>query len=217
MPIRTIPKNYRNVTGIVASTKAVGPAQFESTLERDFLTLLEFTPEVRHFEVQPVTLTWHDGERERRYTPDALVFFKRQGGTEPTPQLYEVKYRSDLHALWPELRPRLKAGLRFARAQGWRFKLATEVEIRTPYLQNARFLLPFVRRGPPPTGNMDLLDRTLVALGDADAETLLQSACRDEWNRARLLPALWYLVGTGQFGADLQSPLTMTSRLWSKG
>ena len=53
--------------------------------------------------------------------------------------------------------------------------------------------------------------------GEADVQTLLQVTCRDEWNRARLLPALWYLVGTFQFGADLNAPLTMTSRLWSKG
>ncbi|MFC6840845.1 hypothetical protein [Xanthomonas theicola] len=39
--------NYRNVTGIVASRKAPVPAQFESTLERDFLTLLEFAPNVQ--------------------------------------------------------------------------------------------------------------------------------------------------------------------------
>ena len=56
MPIRKIKKNYRNVTGIFASTKAVGEAQFESTLERDFLRLLEFSPDVARFEVQLLTL-----------------------------------------------------------------------------------------------------------------------------------------------------------------
>lgn len=47
MPVRKIAKSYRNVTGIVAAAKAAGPAQFESTLERDFLTRLEFSPYVR--------------------------------------------------------------------------------------------------------------------------------------------------------------------------
>lgn len=51
MPMRSVPKNYRNVTGIVASGKAEGPEQFESTLERDFLALLEFSPSVWRFEV----------------------------------------------------------------------------------------------------------------------------------------------------------------------
>ena len=42
MPVRKIPKNYRNVTGVASHHKATGRAQFESTLERDFLTLLKF-------------------------------------------------------------------------------------------------------------------------------------------------------------------------------
>lgn len=216
MPVRKIAKSYRNVTGIIAAAKAAGPAQFESTLERDFLTRLEFSPHVRTFEAQPVTLRWHDGERERRYTPDALVHFKPRHGAEPTPLLCEVKYRSDLREQWFDFKPKFRAAIRFARAQGWRFKLMTETDIRTPYLGNARFLLPFVRRGPPPTDDMDVLDRTLSELGEADVQTLLQAACRDEWNRAQLLPALWYLVGTFHFGADLHAPLTMASRIRSK-
>jgi len=143
MPVRKIAKSYRNVTGIVAAAKAAGPAQFESTLERDFLTQLEFSPYVRNFEAQPVTLRWHDAERERRYTPDVLVYFKAQHGIEPTPLLREVKYRSDLREQWLDLKPTFRAAVRFARAQGWRFKLVTEAEIRTPYLENARFVREF--------------------------------------------------------------------------
>ncbi|QHG88224.1 TnsA endonuclease N-terminal domain-containing protein [Xanthomonas sp. NCPPB 1638] len=216
MPVRKIPKNYRNVTGITAARKADGPAQFESTLERDFLTLLEFSPEVRLFEVQPVALSWRDGIRERRYTPDVLVRFQHQHGAEPTPLLYEVKYRTDLRADWAELRPKFRAAVRFAKAQGWRFKLITEREIRTPYLDNARFLLPYVLQVPPPAEDMDLLDEALQALREADVEGLLQAASRDEWTRARLMPAAWYLVGIRHFSADLHAPLTMHSRLWNK-
>lgn len=216
MPVRRIPKNYRSVTGITAARKAVGQAQFESTLERDLLTLLEFSPEVRQFEVQPVTLTWSDGTRKRRYTPDALALFEHQSGVEPTPMLYEIKYRDDLRAGWKELRLKFRAAVRFAKAQGWRFKLITEREIRTPYLANAQFLLTFVRQGPPPVEDMDLLDSALLDLREADIDSLLQAVCRDEWNRARLMPALWYLIGTFHFGADLHVPLTMKSRLWNK-
>lgn len=42
MPIRKIPKNYRNITGIAPHNKAVGAAAYESSLERDFLILLAF-------------------------------------------------------------------------------------------------------------------------------------------------------------------------------
>lgn len=60
MPVRKVPKNYRNVTGLAAAEKSAGAAQFESTLERDFLALLEFSPEVERFEVQPLKIEWHD-------------------------------------------------------------------------------------------------------------------------------------------------------------
>lgn len=216
MSVRKIPKNYRNVTGLLASGKADTPAQFESTLERDFLTLLEFSPDVSSFDVQPLSLAWNDDGRERRYTPDVLVRFKKSNGAQRAPLLCEVKYRSELKANWSELRPKLKAGVRHARTQGWRFKLMTETEIRTAYLRNAQFLLPFIRRGSPHADHMDLLDRTLGDLRETDVEGLLQAVCRDEWHRASLLPALWYLVGTFQFGADLQAPLTAKSRIWSK-
>ncbi|CBJ44349.1 hypothetical protein V4C85_03805 [Ralstonia solanacearum] len=47
MPVRKVPKNYRNVTGIAAHRKAEGAAMFESTLERDFIALLEQRPNSR--------------------------------------------------------------------------------------------------------------------------------------------------------------------------
>jgi len=42
MVARSIPKNYRNVTGRFASAKNQNLIGFESTLEKDFFLLLEF-------------------------------------------------------------------------------------------------------------------------------------------------------------------------------
>ena len=78
MPVRTIPKNYRNVTGIAASPKAGGAAQFESTLERDFLSLLEFSPEVEVIDPQPVKIEWLDtNDRQRSYPYTGFPFMGR--------------------------------------------------------------------------------------------------------------------------------------------
>lgn len=215
MPVRKIPKNYRNVTGIAAHAKADGPAMFESTLERDFIALLEFDPAVETFEVQPLTLDWSDSDgKPRRYTPDVLATFNTpQGHRSKT--LYEVKYRDELRNDWSELRPKLRAAVHFAHTQGWRFKIITEIEIRTPYLDNAKFLLPFVRQGPAEEAHMDLLDDRLQQLHRTTPADLLATVFQDQWNQARLLPSLWYLVGTRQIGADLSSKLTMTSPIWS--
>ncbi len=54
MPVCKIPKNYRNVTGVASDNKAMGKAVLESTLERDFHTLLEFYPTIKSFEAQSI-------------------------------------------------------------------------------------------------------------------------------------------------------------------
>lgn len=117
MPVRRIPKNYRNVTGIAAHRKAEGQAMFESTLERDFITLLEFDPAIETFEVQPLVLDWiDDAGGAHGYTPDALATFKLHDHRSKV--LYEVKYRSELAQHWPELRPKFRAAVRFACSHG---------------------------------------------------------------------------------------------------
>lgn len=212
MPVRTIPKNYRNVTGVAASIKSVGPAQFESTLERDFLALLEFSPEVERFEVQPLTIEWRDADgKRRRYTPDTLVHFRPDLGLRPW--LCEVKYRADLRAHWSELRPKLRQGLRRAKRNGWRFRLITEREVRTTYLTNARFLAPFRFH--------DITDaaaeRLLTVLRTNQPTTpagLMQALAADPAARAAWLPLLWQLMAHHRVQADLDVALTMESRIW---
>jgi hypothetical protein len=214
MPIRKIPKNYRNVTGIAAHAKAGGAAQFESTLERDFISLLEFSPEVSAFDVQPIVLEWFDSKgKSHTYTPDTLVSFRKKDGLVPTPWLCEVKYRDELREKWLELRPKFKAAVRFAKAQGWRFRIVTEEEIRTPYLANVRFLMRY--RLPYPDANlMQIAVDRLAEMRETDAEGLIKAIYHDEWNQAMMLSVIWYLVATFQIGADLHQPLTMKSRIW---
>lgn len=212
MPVRRIPKNYRNVTGNAAHSKAVGGAAFESTLERDFLVLLEFSPEVSQFEVQPVTIQWfNDQGKQRQYTPDVLVSYV--SGNSPT--LFEVKYRSDLKKDWAILRRKFKAAIQYTKSLGWRFRIATEVEIRTPYLANAQFLLPFLRRNSGLPSDETLLKSALASLTEATPANLLSHITNDDQQRARLLPALWRMIGLREIGADLDQPIDMNSRLWS--
>ena len=216
MAVRKIKKNHRNVTGIAAHRKSIGAAEFESTLERDLLLLLEFSPDIKNFEVQPVRIDWEDDEgKARSYTPDVLIVYGRDHPGERTPLLCEVKYRSDLRENWFSLKPKFKAAVHFAAERGWRFKIMTEKEIRTPYLENLRFLCPHVRQGPESPEKMEMIDQALIRLGTTTPDALTRSVCTDEWNRAALLPTLWYLIGTFQIGIDLQQPLTMTSPIWN--
>jgi len=143
MPVRIIPKNYRSLTGLVSNTRTQSMAAFESSLERDFLVLLDFDPDVEFYEEQPLTITYADERgRRRTYTPDVFVRYRidpLQAKPNP-PLLCEVKYRDDLRQHWTDYRPKFRAAGRYARQQGWRFRVVTERHIRTPYLDNVKFL-----------------------------------------------------------------------------
>jgi hypothetical protein len=139
MPVRRVPRNYRSVTAKLASKKNGRIVHCESTLERDFFLLQEFDQRVVSYEEQPVRIDFVRDGKKTQYVPDARVEY-----VSATPALCEIKYRSELREKWRDLRPALKAGRRLAKARGERFKIFTEREIRTPFLQNARMLLPFL-------------------------------------------------------------------------
>lgn len=213
MPIRKVPKNYRNVTGLAAAGKSVGAAQFESTLERDFLALLEFALEVERFEVQPLKIEWRgDGGAVRTYTPDVLVEFKQD--LNRSPWLCEVKYRADLKKNWHDLHPKFLHAIRYAKQRGWRFRLVTETEIRTPYLANVRFLTPFKFREIP-EADVELVLTSLRSIGKTTPASLAQSLSADAWRQAEMLPVIWHLMAHHRIGADLQRELAMDSAIWS--
>jgi tRNA-I(6)A37 modification enzyme miaB len=142
MPVRKIPKNYRNITGMAAHSKSVGCAAYESSLERDFLSLLEFCPDVIRFEVQPVSIEWFDDSgKKHMYTPDILVHYKPS--RQPvTIILYEVKYRSDLRKNWSVLQPKFKAARAFCRQKGWSSKWSLKLKFIQSIFKTCDFCCP---------------------------------------------------------------------------
>ena len=213
MPVRKIPKNYRNITGVHASDKSIGEAQFESTLERDFVTVLEFSPDIDQFEVQPVTIKWQTSDQvHHKHTPDALIYFKPE--INRIPWLCEVKYRSDIAKNWAEYKPKFKQGIHLAKEHGWRYKIITEVEVRTPFLGNWQFLMRFKTIKPTDTAISSILHR-LSEQQTSTPSALLTSLATDKYAQAELIPTLWHLIANRLIGADLQIELTMQSSIWS--
>lgn len=102
MSARKIPIGTRSVTG----KHAMGGAAYESSLERDLITLFQFDRKVEKVITQPVTISYvDDGGKARRYTPDVLVWYwKDSASTEGVKDLLcEVKYRDELAEKFPEL------------------------------------------------------------------------------------------------------------------
>jgi hypothetical protein len=212
MPVRKIPKNYRYITGVISSQKAVGEAGFEASLERDFLLLLEFDPSVKAFEVRPLYVYWRDQSGgHRRYTPDCRVDYV-DGLRKPT--IFEIKPRCCLWADWNELRQTYRAAVHETALEGFRFKILTEKEIRTTYLNCVKFLLPFVRRGTD-HASQQLVLTTIDKVRVTTPRELMARISDTPLKRALLIPSLWYLIGTFQIYSDLTKPLTMDSKIES--
>ena len=219
-PVRKIPNNHRSITGLVASRTASGLKAFESSLERDFFLLLEFDCNVFNYIEQPIKIPYKGKDsRMHTYTPDVLVVYSQDKSTNkwPTPELCEIKYREDFFQQWPAAHLKYRAATRFAREKGWQFRIITEKEVRTPLLQNARFLLTYRRSEKDIDWKMCrvMIDK-LNELRIATPEGLLLALYHDPINRAQALPILWFLIGSGFIGVNLFSPLTMSCQIWSQ-
>lgn len=217
-PARTIGMGHRSVRGMV-QVKGASIAH-ESTLERDLLTILDFMPSAQRVRGQPITIPFRDPvtHKPRRYTPDVAVDFVGPNAAQPstaaaTPMIYEVKYRADLIAQWPRLKPAFLAARAHAREQGATFKILTEREIRTPLLANVTFLRPYLRRAEH-DGFEETLIATLMAYEEATPEIVLLASFCDEHSRLQALPHLWRLLAQGRIEADLTLELTMNTPIW---
>ena len=218
MPVRKLNRTYsRSVSGVKYAEKASRQIGFESTLERDFIYLLEFDYNVEYFEEQPLKIEYFGVDRKlRSYTPDFFVRYVNH--SEPAawfqPMLFEIKYRADLWKNWKELKPKFQAAVRFAAQKGWRFKILTEKEIRTPYLTNAKFLLNY-RKTPGEMGLIDTLQDTISELRVTTPSEIIAAATLDRKRGAELLHVLWYMVSTEMIGCDFNNELTMNTEIWA--
>ena len=210
-PVRRIGVQSRSITGTMPDGN-----RYESALERDFMLLLQFDPSVDIYTPQPLTLRYQDSNGNHHpYTPDGLIEWRRDLPVhDPRPLLVEIKYREAFQGEWRAWRQRIRAARRYAQERGWAFEIFTETDIRTPLLDNARFLLPYLRRSEAPETESQLLDR-LFYLVETTPRELVESVCKEKWSQAALLPVLWQLLGQRRIGCDFTEPITMQSQIYS--
>lgn len=214
--IRNVKSNGFTAPGKIPSTKNSSMIQYESGLEKDFAYFLEFSSGIKRFVEQPVKIEFTaPNGKPASYTPDFLAYYSDQPEFKNLkPTLFEVKTRKHLKKNWSELKPKFLAALRYCDTQGWNFKIITEQELNTPYVQNAKFLAPYMRRTP----GIGLINNVFDALHEledsATPANVIAIASNDFYRKAALVPALWYLIATRQIQCDLDNPLTMDSEIW---
>lgn len=134
-PSREIVTGRRDcITGEVPSGKpgmGYRMVAYEGLLARHFILLMEQDDAVLRYQEEPTAFRWHDGVRQRSYTPDFAVEIDdgRNIAVEVKPMKRVIR------SGWDGIRPRVEAGARAAGYDG--FELWTEVEIDALRVANA--------------------------------------------------------------------------------
>lgn len=200
--MRRIPLSHRShITGF--QPLATGTAEHESALERDCVTRTSFLFPTASIVSQPVTLTFRDGAKMRRYTPGFLV--RRTDGKG---RLIEVKYRAELRSRWNGYGPAFAAARAWARDNNASFRIATERHIRGTTLDNAKRLLPL--RAAPVDVNTA---RLVVAAIREDTSPTFGRVLSALPNRRAGLTTLWRLIARREVLVDLRSAISLEALL----
>jgi hypothetical protein len=193
-PVRGFPRfqGQRNNTGLWWSATVGAHVGFESWLERDHLTLLDFDPAVVAISSQPMRLWWNDDGRWRSHVPD--YFARRVDGTGAV----------------VDVRPAGRVGARdavvFAAtgaacvSAGWAFELVHEPD--AVLMANVRWLAGYRH---PRCHRPQLW----AAVRDVFTEaTPLMAGAAAIGDPLFSLPALFHLLWRGRLHADLTVPLS---------
>lgn len=209
MPVRKIPPKHLGLTGMLKGRNGDHVA-FESSLERDFIQLMLFNPDVTSIEEQPVCIPVPNGIGfGKNYVPDFLVHYGKK-----RPRLVEVKPSEDLSAGRKRFEDRFRAAKDFARSHGWIFEVWTDREIRIPRLAWAQFLLPFREQ----SADQSMSDRLRSFLSEA-RQPLSVSCALEPYRENReqygaSLRAVWCLLAAGTLTADFDAPVGLDIEIW---
>lgn len=213
---RKIKPTRRSVSGVYPF-RGDEPVEYESTLERDFLIRTDALKGVVGVVPQPVQMPFtHINGRTYTYTPDFLVFYSAGSALHDEltpPQLIEVKYRDDLKNNWHELKPKFKAAARFAREQGYVFKLMDEHRIRDQFFKNVVYLQRYKRL------SFDLIDSDWIVgnvakMGMATFDYVVGRHFIGQKDKAIGITHVWHLLAIGRLTCDMSVPFSPMMELW---
>jgi len=201
-PVRKIGLSHRSITGKYFSRKTGTMHVFESALERDWLTLLEFDNEVLSYTTQPVKIFYeHDG-KAATYTPDVIAYYQEE--LRRKPMLCEVKYQAELLEKQSYYEPKFAAATQYAHNNGWSFATINEQQVRTVYLENLKLLSRYQQTNI----NKEVAETVLQKL--AYALPITQVTGGDP----KLLYAVWQLLAAQRIKCDMQTKITMNTIIW---
>ena len=221
MKNRKIGYTYSSVSGHFAfrNKKSIS---FESTLERDLLTVLEFNSSVFDVTEQPLTIEYtNKNGRAVTYTPDFLVQFEEPNEMvcinkiSRKPWLIEVKPREILKKEWDKLKPKFKIAIKYARENDLIFKVFDETRIRTSYLERIKFLNRYKRMEVDSLWK-EWVFQGLEALGGHSTidELIVFKFRGGKVDEKLALGVIYHLISRKIIKADITENLNMQTEIW---
>lgn len=206
---RNISANNFSLTGHITSIKRNDQVDFESSLERDYIYLLEFDDRVRYYYEQPIKIEFGN----RYYIPDFYVEY-----WDGKKEVIEIKYTIDLVENATKYKTKFKAAEDFCNTNEMSFKILTENDIRNDYLFNVKFLqqisIKHKRADTEYFNEFDLLKNNIDKLKTSTPNILLDYCTSCELKRAELIQYLWLMILFKKIKTDLTKKLNMDSKIW---
>ncbi|MDM1397763.1 TnsA endonuclease N-terminal domain-containing protein [Myroides odoratimimus] len=208
--VRGIYPNKLSVTGQINSVKNNESIEFESSLERDYIYLLEFDTEVKRYFEQPIKIFYIEDNIEKYYVPDFIVEY--WNGSK---EIIEIKYSQEIEEKRKILSTKFNAAKELCRNNGYTFKIINEHSIRTPLGWNAKFLHYYKYTNfNLNIEELTMLINRLLELKRSNPMNLIQDLAKDERKQAELLYLLWYGIATYSISFDYQQKLSMNTVIW---
>jgi hypothetical protein len=202
-PVRKVRSNGRTIVGLVSSNKNTS-VQFESSLEENFLYLLSFDKEVKKCDSQPTRISYIDSNgKDRTYVPDYLVEYLGRPSI-----LFEVKTREWIKHNLSVHKMNNEAAKQFAAEKNWEFRVITDKQLRTEFVNNVRRLFRY-QDYPIDREREDFIRASLRNKG-MPIEELVRKAKDKE---LLTLATVWAMLFDKKLSANLLKPLTMKTRV----
>lgn len=138
MPVRKVSNRGGNIIGHFPSHKLGRMVAFESLLERDFIYLLDYEPDVERFSEQPLVIRYQYAGKQCQYTPDFHVLYRGHN------LLFECKPTQFLDD--PDNRVKFEAARLWCQERRWVFDIATDEHLASNWrIKNIKLLTQFAR------------------------------------------------------------------------
>jgi len=217
MKKRKIGYTYGSISGVYSFRKEKSIA-FESTLERDLLTILEFNESVSDVIEQPITIEYtNKNGRETTYTPDFLVYFRQPKAALMNsvykPLLIEVKPRNIIKKKFKELKPKFKIATKYAHQNDMVFKIYDEGRIRGQYFKNISFLKRYKNLQYDADEEKRILNY-IDLVGHTKVDHLLEYLYVTDNQKGVALGQIWHLLANKKIICFFDEPFNQKTIIW---